>query len=152
MTHRPVWKGMMFVDNGPVTVGPAEAHGQPQGAKRIEGPRPATLQQSRREGHVIPRRDIHRYDVEDQATARPFEEGRPGLAVGLQTPQNSGWRHIEHQHVIRMMGQDAGDVLIADGPRPAADEIPDFGIGAHLALPICVLLENDAADGYLMQA
>src|SRR6266511_1357285 len=121
---------MMLVRDDPAAAFLAQAYGESEAVRGI----PLQLisgsaaEQGPGEGDVVACRDIELDNLERRTLSLPLEERGPGLAVRVDAPHAVvRWRHVEHDDVIGMVGQDGLEVSGVDRPGPALDERPDLG-------------------------
>ena len=87
--------------------------------------RPAS-QQGRGEGNPIPSRDIQFRNVECSLALRQrVEEWGSSLPISCDPAYSHGRRDIEHQHIIRVIGDDTTDVPGTYRRCPGLDEMTD---------------------------
>ena len=92
------------------------------------------------EGNVCASGKLQRDDLERGALPLPFEEGRPGLAIGLDAAYPVlGRRHVEHHDVVGMTGEHAVHIPGMDRLGPALDQRADLSFIRHWVFSSVVL-------------
>ena len=124
----------MLVGDEPPTPFFAQANGEPQALVGVllELTRAPTAQKRVRKGDVGARRDVKRHELEDGALFEPAEELRPRLAVLVDSScAVLRGRHVEHDHVVRVVGEYAVQVAFLNGVHPPLDQSSDLRLVVH---------------------
>ncbi|MDT7552256.1 MAG: hypothetical protein QOI16_792 [Pseudonocardiales bacterium] len=94
----------------------------------IEVLRGAAAQERVGECDVGTGRDGQFGDLERGPACLPFEERRPRVPVGDDAADAVfGWRHVEHDDVVGVVGEHNIEVAVVDGVGPFPDETRDAG-------------------------
>src|SRR5262245_16708100 len=141
---------VVLVGDRPPPVDLAQADGEPQPLVRIafELLGRATPQQRERESNVLSCRDVERLDLERSAGRLPIEEGRPGLAVGVDAADALlGRRDVEHDDVGRVAGEHGGHVAVVYCRGPALDQVADLLFAGHCGSSSLLVLTDRTRAG-----
>jgi hypothetical protein len=84
------------------------------------------------ESDVFPGVDM-RVDEHEAMVAlfQPGQKDLPGLPVGVHAHGLKGRRHIEHDNIVMMPGQDAFPISFLDGPGPIIYSLMDLLFVGH---------------------
>src|SRR5687767_13412586 len=109
---------MVLVNDCPVAVDFAQAHGEADAfCTRI--PLTSDEEDCVREGHVSSGNDAELVEVEPAPPAEIPKERRPRLLVASNAMHLDGRRHVEVHHVLRVVRDDAVEVVAANCVHPS---------------------------------